>query len=88
MKIRKWAIILFLILFKCSASLAQQHQIFKDNIRSLQVVANKDWLSLPVMELGNSSLSVDFDDMGHEYHRYTYSVEPVSYTHLRAHETS
>lgn len=75
MKIRKWAIILFLILFKCSASLAQQHQIFKDNIRSLQVVANKDWLSLPVMELGNGSLSVDFDDMGHEYHRYTYFVE-------------
>lgn len=75
MKIRKWAIILLLISVKCLASLAQQHQIFKDNIRSLQVVANKDWLSLPVMELGNGSLSVDFDDMGHEYHRYTYSIE-------------
>lgn len=64
----------FFILCRTTLS-AQRHQVFSPDIRSLQVVANGDWQSMPVLELGNGFLSVDFDDLTHEYHRYTYKVE-------------
>lgn len=54
---------------------AQRNEIINDRIQSLQVVANGDWLSLPVMELGNGYVDIDFDDMSHEYRRYVYKLE-------------
>ncbi|MBQ7421825.1 MAG: DUF5103 domain-containing protein [Prevotella sp.] len=54
---------------------AQRHQIYTENIQSLQVTANDDWLSMPVMELGNGTLAISFDDMTHEYRRYMYRLE-------------
>ena len=54
---------------------AQRNEIINDRIQSLQVVANGDWLSLPVMELGNGYVDIDFDDMSHEYRRYIYKLE-------------
>lgn len=54
---------------------AQRNEIVNDRIQSLQVVANGDWLSLPVMELGNGYVDIDFDDMSHEYRRYVYKLE-------------
>lgn len=54
---------------------AQRNEIVNDRIQSLQVVANGDWLSLPVMELGNGYIDIDFDDMSHEYRRYVYKLE-------------
>ena len=54
---------------------AQRNEIDNDRIQSLQVVANGDWLSLPVMELGNGYVDIDFDDMSHEYRRYVYKLE-------------
>lgn len=71
---RKTVLLLLSLLFSISTA-AQRHEILSENIRSLQVVANKDWLNMPVMELGNGMLDIDFDDLTHEYHRYTYKLE-------------
>ena len=54
---------------------AQRHRILNSQIRSLQVVANNDWLSMPVMELHHGRIDIDFDDMTHEYHRYLYKIQ-------------
>lgn len=59
----------------CNACHAQRNEILSDRIMSLQVVANGDWLSLPVMELGNGYVDIGFDDMSHEYRRYVYRLE-------------
>lgn len=58
---------------------AQRNEIFKDNIKSLQVVCGEKWLSLPVMQLHDSNhdnvIRISFDDLTHTYQRYTYSIE-------------
>lgn len=54
---------------------AQRNEILNDRIQSLQVVADGNWLSLPVMELGRGYVDIDFDDMTHEYRRYVFRLE-------------
>ncbi|MCR5129929.1 MAG: DUF5103 domain-containing protein [Prevotella sp.] len=55
---------------------AQYNEILNDRIASLQVVAGNDWLSLPVITMGNlSPITISFDDLTHEYHRYVYRIE-------------
>lgn len=55
---------------------AQRHEIYNDRIATLQVVAGNDWLSPPVIYLnGNTPIHISFDDLTHEYNRYTYKVE-------------
>ena len=45
-------------------------------IRSLQVVANQDWLSPPVIRLGSDEvIHVAFDELSHNFHRYVYRLE-------------
>ena len=45
-------------------------------IRSLQVVANQDWLSPPVIRLGSDDvIHVAFDELSHNFHRYVYRLE-------------
>lgn len=65
-----------LLLF-CSFSpvLAQRHEILSPTITSLQVVAGKDWLLPPITQLGGEPINISFDDLTHEYHRYTYRIE-------------
>lgn len=54
----------------------QNNEIKSDRIASLQVVAGDDWLSPPVMILGGDEpVTISFDDMTHEYHRYAYRIE-------------
>ncbi len=60
----------------CAHSFAQRHEILSEGIQSLQVIANGKWLSsMPVMDLSNGYVDISFDDMTHEYHRYTYKLE-------------
>ena len=55
---------------------AQQSEIIDSRIASLKVTVDDNWQSLPVMSLGSSSrINIDFDDMTHEYTRYTYKIE-------------
>lgn len=54
---------------------AQRHAVYADNIATLQVVADNDWLNIPAIELGSRShISISFDELSHTYHRYSYTV--------------
>ncbi len=60
----------------CQQVSAQRHQVFSENIASLQVVAGTRWMEIPVIQLGGPEVvNISFDDLTHEYRRYTYKVE-------------
>lgn len=60
----------------CLASAqAQRHEIYNPNIASLQVMAGSDWRSLPIAQLGGTPIRIDFDELSHDNHRYTYKIE-------------
>ena len=52
------------------------HKILVPNIKTLQVVVNKQWTKTPVMTLGSGDvLHVGFDEMSHNYHRFVCHLE-------------
>lgn len=54
---------------------AQRNEIFNSRIASLQVVAGDKWMQMPIVELGSQTpINISFDDLTHEYHRYTYTI--------------
>ena len=58
------------------AGRAQRNRILNPDIASLQVVAGNNWLSMPVIGLGEGvPVNIAFDDLTHEYRRYAYKVE-------------
>lgn len=67
---------LLIALLTCQPSTAW-HRIVAPNVKSLQVVVNQQWTSIPVMRLSSTDvLHVGFDELSHNYHRYTYRLEP------------
>ena len=55
---------------------AARSVVFSPQVKTLQVVVNQDWLSLPVMRLGTDDvLNIGFDELSHGYHRYIYRLE-------------
>ena len=57
------------------SAFAQQHEIRSENIASLLVVSGTDWMGDAVLRLGSTDrLTVAFDDLTHQYHRYVYSL--------------
>ena len=53
-----------------------KHQIFTENVKSLQVVVNNQWMSLPIMNLDSRDvLHIGFDEMSHTYHRFVAHIE-------------
>lgn len=54
---------------------AQRQEILSDHIQTLQVVAADRWTSIPVINLHDEAVTISFDDMSHEYHRYAYTIE-------------
>ena len=68
----------YLIAFLCAtgAAQAQRSKPLSPRIASLQVMAGDDWLSTPVVTLGGETpIVIAFDDLTHEYHRYSYRLE-------------
>lgn len=56
-------------------SMAQRNEILSDHIATLQVVADDDWLSMPVIKLNSRErIYIKFDDLTHQYNRYAYKV--------------
>ncbi len=54
---------------------AQRHAILSPNIASLQVVAGTRWQEMPIIKLkGNEAINISFDELSHEYHRFTYDI--------------
>ena len=65
-----------LCLWLSLAGWAQRNRILNPDIASLQVVAGNNWLSMPVIDLGECvPVNIAFDDLTHEYRRYAYKVE-------------
>jgi len=65
-----------LCLWLSLAGRAQRNRILNPDIASLQVVAGNNWLSMPVIDLGEGvPVNIAFDDLTHEYRRYAYKVE-------------
>lgn len=57
-------------------AMAQRNRILSPDIASLQVVADDNWLQMPVMKLGSGSvMNIAFDDLTHEYRRYAYRLD-------------
>ena len=75
MKIRPLFTLAVLCLLPMTQAWSQRHEILNSRIATLQVVAGDDWLSPPVTQLGGAPIHISFDDLTHEYHRYTYKVE-------------
>ena len=69
-------LIFMLCLWLSVAGRAQRNRILNPDIASLQVVAGNNWLSMPVIGLGEGvPVNIAFDDLTHEYRRYAYKVE-------------
>ena len=69
-------LIFMLCLWFSVAGWAQRNRILNPDIASLQVVAGNNWLSMPVIALGEGvPVNIAFDDLTHEYRRYAYKVE-------------
>lgn len=67
---------LFAISLLCPLALSAGNRIFSPQIKSLQAVVNQDFLSPAVMRLQTDDiLHVAFDELSHDYHRYTYTIE-------------
>ena len=65
-----------LCLWLSLAGWSQRNRILNPDIASLQVVAGNNWLSMPVIDLGEGvPANIAFDDLTHEYRRYAYKVE-------------
>ena len=76
--IKTWALCIahcaFLLVVPALVSAA--NIIYDPQIKSLETVVNKDWLSPTVMRLGTDDvLHISFDELSHNYHRYIYKVE-------------
>lgn len=54
---------------------SQRSVVHDSRISTLQVVAGGNWQSMPVVTLGGEAINISFDDLTHEYHRYTYRIE-------------
>ena len=60
----------------CILSCHARHQILSPSIKTLQVVVNQQWTSMPILQLHSTDvLHVGFDELSHNYHRFTYRVE-------------
>lgn len=65
-----------LLFFSVMHSFAQQHAILSERIKTLRVSAGPDPAALPVIHLGTEQqVDISFDDLTHEYQRYTYSIQ-------------
>jgi len=68
---------LMMVLTCLSALQAEARSVvYSPQVKTLQVVVNDDWLSLPIMKLGAGDvLNIGFDELSHAYHRYIYKLE-------------
>lgn len=60
--------------------MAQRNELLRSSLKTLTVERNGKWNSVPYIELGTRDfLAISFDDLTHEYHRYRYRVEPMTW---------
>lgn len=68
---------LFLILLLVAATCCAQRNIIfdTDNIASLQCTAYDNPLVPPVMKMQDWRMTIEFDELSHDYHRYCYHID-------------
>lgn len=65
--------LLLLATITCSA---QRNVIYDvDNIASLQCIAQDDALLPPIMKMKDWRVTISFDELSHDYHRYRYHID-------------
>lgn len=70
---------LTLIIALMPLSVMAWHQIKTPRVKSLQVILNDDFEALPVLKLhSNDVLTIGFDELSHNYHRFICHVEPCN----------
>lgn len=58
------------------AALAQRNEVKSARVATLQVTAGNNWQDIPLITLGQETpIVIAFDDLTHDYHRYTYRLE-------------
>ena len=56
-------------------AMAQNTCVNVPHIKTLQVIANDNWMALPIIHLNTpDKVEISFDELTHEYHRYTYKI--------------
>jgi len=51
------------------------HSVLRNDIRSLMVYTDDGWDRMPVIDLNSDEhIYIEFDQMSHDYHRYTYTI--------------
>ncbi len=69
------SVISFLLVFAFSATKAQRNEILVPDVKTIQVIANGDWLLPPIVKLNSDDyLEISFDELTHQYHRYIYKI--------------
>lgn len=68
--------LLFLFLIPCAMLMnAQQAFVNVPHIKTLQTIANGNWMAPPIIHLNTPDhIEISFDELTHEYHRYTYKI--------------
>lgn len=72
----------FLLLLCCLpvSSYSQETSIFADDIKTLRIAVDGQEQRLPILQLGKGeTLEVSFDDLTHDYRRYSYRIEHCTY---------
>ena len=66
---------IFILLSVFLSVKAQRNEILAQDIKTLQVIANDDWMQPPVITLNsNDFIHITFDELTHQYHRYMYVI--------------
>lgn len=59
----------------CRPTVGQTTCVNVPHIKTLQVITNENRMAPPIIHLGtNDQISISFDELTHEYHRYTYKI--------------
>ena len=67
---------LLLLLWLLPLAAQAENHINQSNIKTLVTMVNGNWLNAPVMRLNSDDvLTVEFDELSHDYHRYVYRLE-------------
>lgn len=67
--------LLFALWLLVAGLYAQRNSVNVPHIKTLQVLANGNWQSAPVIRLNTPDrIDISFDELTHEYHRYTYKI--------------
>lgn len=77
MRIRGYIIICLTIVLTATPSIAwgQWFGSMTDRINTLRMVVGNDWDKPPVVDMtAHETIEFSFDEMSHEYHRYTYHI--------------